>query len=90
MMTKTKKARSGPVYIETERGTVSLVFEGALLDEEGEAPRLVGKPDVYVIDGDGVRLVHRANTVLRALIIGMVAYAVLWIVSMLLRGRRMR
>jgi hypothetical protein len=90
MIKNGKKVRSGPVYVETERGTVSLVFEGVVRDDEGESPRLVGKPDVYIIDGDGVRLVRRTDRIFSALTVGVIAYLILWTIYMLLPRRRMR
>jgi hypothetical protein len=53
-MSSSHRSRSGPVYIETENGIVSLVFE-ATVREQPSGNITVGKPDVYVIDGDGVR-----------------------------------
>ncbi len=78
---KRRKVRSGPVYVETERGTISLVFEANVREVEHAAPRPLGKPDVYVIDGDGVRLVRHRNRLLRAFFVGAVAYVVMWAIS---------
>jgi len=88
MIKKGQRVRSGPVYLETGRGTVSLVFEGVVRDDKGIGSHLVRKPDVYVIDGDGVRLVRRGNRLLRAVVVGVVAYVILWAIQAML-GRRM-
>jgi hypothetical protein len=54
---------------------------------DGVAPQIVGKPDVYVIDGDGVRLVrHRRRTVGR-LVAGAAICLLLWAIVRLLRER---
>ena len=74
MIKNGKRVRSGPVYIETKRGTISLVFEGVVRDDKGSGSHLVGKPDVYIIDGDGVRLVRRGNRLLCAVVVGIVAF----------------
>lgn len=56
------RVRSGPVYVETERGTISLVYEANVLeDSAGAAPVIVGKPDIYVIDSEGVHKQVRIN-----------------------------
>jgi len=78
---KARKVRSEPVYVETESGTISLVFEAKAHDVNGAAARPVGKPDVYVIDADGVRLVGHKNRLLRATLVGVAAYIVLWTLS---------
>jgi hypothetical protein len=83
-LVKRGKIRSGPVYIETERGTVSLVFE-AKADRSGRA---APKPDVYVIDGDGVRLVRRKNRLMLALAVGAIAFSLVLAISYLFRGKR--
>jgi hypothetical protein len=77
----TRKVRSGPIYVETERGTFSLVFEAKVREVGGSAAQPVGKPDVYVINGDGVRLVRHSNRFLRATLVGVAAYVVLWTIS---------
>jgi hypothetical protein len=86
---KTRKVRSGPVYVETERGTISLVFEANVPDIVDAAPRPVGKPDVYVIDEDGVRLVRHKNRLLHALLVGAASYVVIWAISRTLRYVRL-
>ncbi len=83
---KVGKVRSGPVYVETERGTISLVFEAGVRDVDGTADLPVGKPDVYVIDGDGVRLVRHRNRLLRAMLVGVIACILVWAISHALHG----
>jgi hypothetical protein len=91
-MKKTQRMRSGPVYVESERGTISLVFEAnvreALRPEADKSlPRLAGRPDVYIIDGDGVRQLRRENRLIRALVVGVIISALLWALSRVLEGR---
>ncbi|MEO8288430.1 MAG: hypothetical protein ABI670_18550 [Chloroflexota bacterium] len=64
------RSRSGPVYIETENGTVSIVFEATVREQPG-GNITVGKPDVYVIDADGVR--KRSSNDKRNLAIAVIA-----------------
>jgi len=92
---ETRRARSGPVFVQTARGTISLVFEatvrgGAGEGRGGESLQVIGKPDVYVIDGDGVRLVRHRNTIARsvgALFAGVAVYLLVWFISRLLEGK---
>jgi hypothetical protein len=76
--------------VQTPRGIVSLVFEAEVRegDRAGDgsrAPQIVGKPDVYIIDGDGVRLVRRRRRVLSAVLAGAAIFLLLWAISRLLR-----
>ena len=82
-----QKVRSGPVYVETERGTISLVFEANAAGSNGLALRPAGKADVYVIDDAGVRLVRRRNRLLLALAIAVVACCLMLVISQLFRNR---
>ena len=79
--------------METGRGTISLVFEADVRElarngSEGRALEIVGQPDVYVIDGDGVRLLRRGNALLRAAMTGIITFLLLWAISRLLRRSR--
>jgi len=78
--------------LETERGTISLVFEAEVREfagngAEGSAVQVIGKPEVYVIDGDGVRLLRRQNRLIRAAIAGVITFVLLWAISRLLGSR---
>jgi hypothetical protein len=85
------KVRSGPVYVEREGEIVSLVFEGEAKEEIGVGVRSagrnwVGRPDVFVIDADGVRFVRRSGgEVGEALVLGAVIYFALWCVGRVFR-----
>jgi hypothetical protein len=80
------RVRSGPVYVERDGGVVSLVFEGEAREMVGAGARRgewrwVSRPDVYVIDGDGVRLVRRKGSgeaaAVAAVAVGVVAFILL-------------
>jgi hypothetical protein len=91
-MKKTQRMRSGPVYVNTERGTISLVFEADVKKvfpskPDKSIPEIVGRPDVYVIDEDGVRRLSRKNGLIRALVVGVIVAALLWGLSRVAGGR---
>jgi len=91
-MKQTQRKRSGPVYLESERGTVSLVFEADVREvagngAQGSSVEVLGQPDIYVIDGDGVRLLRRENRLVRAAIAGAVTFVLLWAIGRLLGSR---
>jgi len=88
MTVRKRRVRSGPIFVETERGTISLVFEADVRNGEDGVPRPVGKPDVYVIDGDGVRLIRHGSRLMHVLIVGIVAYLILVAVYRLLRDTK--
>ncbi len=80
---KAHKARSGPVYVETKRGIISLVFEANVRGESGRngeaaTPKIVGKPDVYVIDSTGVRKIRRSQSAKIGLALAGILCVLLW------------